>query len=71
MPNEHPDTVHVIISDSQWNRLRYNLIKQVFTYMYIYFRVLFCQLQQVPTEVVEKEFWRLVSTMDEDVSQIT
>ena len=24
--------------------------------------------EQVPTEVVEKEFWRLVSTMDEDVT---
>ena len=24
--------------------------------------------QQVPTEVVEREFWRLVSTMDEDVT---
>lgn len=28
----------------------------------------FTDLQMVPTELVEKEFWRLVSTIDEDVT---
>lgn len=29
---------------------------------------MYCLFQMVPTELVEKEFWRLVSTIEEDVT---
>lgn len=32
------------------------------------FMCLLCLLQMVPTELVEKEFWRLVGAIDEDVT---
>lgn len=35
--------------------------------MHVFLFLMFC-FQMVPTELVEKEFWRLVSTIEEDVT---
>lgn len=48
----------------------FGLLSVVFFLFFSFFNEMcfLCPLQMVPTELVEKEFWRLVGAIDEDVT---